>query len=487
MGAFAGLETVTHISDLNSSWPLGSDLASTSDDHIRNIKTALKTDFPNIGATVSSASAPPFAPYNDTNTGLYFPSADDLALATGGTKRFEIGSAGNATLSAPSSGVPLTINGTTGGGGFINGLSTVNADITSDFSNTSTGTAATSQLRVANNAAVFAFGITSTGFSGSPLTGGPSGQQAFVNTASIPISIGTNSTERVRIGSAGNISINAPSSGTAVTVTAASGGLALSTIGTNTGASNQSYINFLDSGSTRKGYVGDAATGTSDIVVASDAGTVNLFPSAGQVSVTGSATGASNVSYMAFYDSTGSGGTRKGYVGDASASTSDTVMESDAGNISLIPVSSTGVIQGSTDGGSTFVDMTPAKGTFTGTLTGMTAGTTGTVNYVRMGNLVTVYVTANITGTSNTTAMTMTGLPSSIQPTNAQSCFSGAIENAGSGSQIAFVTISGGTITFNLILSPGTGNSPITYATTNFTNSSAKGVLAGWTITYAIG
>lgn len=51
--ALAGLETVTHISDLNASWPLGSDLASTSDDHIRNIKTALKTDFPNITGPVT--------------------------------------------------------------------------------------------------------------------------------------------------------------------------------------------------------------------------------------------------------------------------------------------------------------------------------------------------------------------------------------------------------------------------------------------------
>lgn len=54
VSAWAGLETVTHISDLNSAWPLGSDLASTSDDHIRNIKVALKTDFPNINAAVTA-------------------------------------------------------------------------------------------------------------------------------------------------------------------------------------------------------------------------------------------------------------------------------------------------------------------------------------------------------------------------------------------------------------------------------------------------
>jgi hypothetical protein len=102
--ALAGLETVTHIQDLNSSWPLGSDLASTSDDHIRNIKSALKTDFPNFNGTYNSASAPVFAIPNDANTGMYGPSADNLAFATGGTQRVLIGSNGNVTLNAPSSG-----------------------------------------------------------------------------------------------------------------------------------------------------------------------------------------------------------------------------------------------------------------------------------------------------------------------------------------------------------------------------------------------
>lgn len=44
-----GLETVTHISDLVVTNPVGStDLIQYGDDHIRNIKVALKTDFPNI-------------------------------------------------------------------------------------------------------------------------------------------------------------------------------------------------------------------------------------------------------------------------------------------------------------------------------------------------------------------------------------------------------------------------------------------------------
>jgi len=44
------LESVEHIDDLNVSNPLGTDARSQGDNHIRNIKTALKADFPNVDA-----------------------------------------------------------------------------------------------------------------------------------------------------------------------------------------------------------------------------------------------------------------------------------------------------------------------------------------------------------------------------------------------------------------------------------------------------
>lgn len=53
--AIAGLESpCTYISDLISTNPLSSDLASTSDDHHRCIKLALKTTFPNVNGAVSA-------------------------------------------------------------------------------------------------------------------------------------------------------------------------------------------------------------------------------------------------------------------------------------------------------------------------------------------------------------------------------------------------------------------------------------------------
>lgn len=50
---FAGLESATYISDLVSSNPLSSDLASTADDHIRLLKSTIKTTFPNINNAVT--------------------------------------------------------------------------------------------------------------------------------------------------------------------------------------------------------------------------------------------------------------------------------------------------------------------------------------------------------------------------------------------------------------------------------------------------
>lgn len=53
--AIAGLESpCTYISDLVATNPLSSDLASTSDDHLRCIKLAVKDSFPNVNGAVSA-------------------------------------------------------------------------------------------------------------------------------------------------------------------------------------------------------------------------------------------------------------------------------------------------------------------------------------------------------------------------------------------------------------------------------------------------
>jgi hypothetical protein len=51
------LESVTHISDLNVSNPPGTDTKAQGDDHIRNVKTALRNDFPNINGACNFTPA----------------------------------------------------------------------------------------------------------------------------------------------------------------------------------------------------------------------------------------------------------------------------------------------------------------------------------------------------------------------------------------------------------------------------------------------
>jgi microcystin-dependent protein len=52
-----GLEAPTYISDLVEAWPLGSDKIRQGDDHLRAIKKALKTTFPNLNGPVNLTPA----------------------------------------------------------------------------------------------------------------------------------------------------------------------------------------------------------------------------------------------------------------------------------------------------------------------------------------------------------------------------------------------------------------------------------------------
>lgn len=76
-----GLETGNTIADLNPSWPLGSDLKSEGDDHIRLIKTVISNDcLPKSGGTMTGALAVEGASITIKNTS---PSWPGLVLAQG--------------------------------------------------------------------------------------------------------------------------------------------------------------------------------------------------------------------------------------------------------------------------------------------------------------------------------------------------------------------------------------------------------------------
>lgn len=112
------LESVTHISDLVPTNPVGAtDPKSQGDDHLRNIKLALKTDFPNITGVVSAtqaqlnvlsgtgqalladgtAGAPSHSFANDPDCGLLRAGVNQVQLSIGGIARWDFSTTRNYT------------------------------------------------------------------------------------------------------------------------------------------------------------------------------------------------------------------------------------------------------------------------------------------------------------------------------------------------------------------------------------------------------
>jgi len=125
------------------------------------------------------------------------------------------------------------------------------------------------------------------------------------------------------------------------------------------------------------------------------------------------------------------------------------------------------------------VSILEVAGSFTGTLTGMTSATTGTVNYIVKGNICTLYRDASgFAGTSNTTALTMTGLPAAVQPSsNVQvpcTIRDNSVDVIG---DAGILSASPTLITFRV---------DATLSVTGFTAANDKGLPPGWSITYVL-
>lgn len=126
-------------------------------------------------------------------------------------------------------------------------------------------------------------------------------------------------------------------------------------------------------------------------------------------------------------------------------------------------------------------DIWSLSGSFTATLTGFTGAVTGTVNYQRSGDIVMMCAPSAITGTSNTTALTLSGIPSGLRPASSVSELT-TVRDAGNSGRIALSTVaSDGTVTFELYSSITASPS-----STGFTNSGSKGLQAGWVMKYLV-
>jgi len=104
-------------------------------------------------------------------------------------------------------------------------------------------------------------------------------------------------------------------------------------------------------------------------------------------------------------------------------------------------------------------------------VTGCTAAVTGAVNFYRCGNLCFALVAASLTGTSNSTSMTMTGVPAEFQPASNGVCPC-YVTNSGAVTA-GLASITGGTITFFVATAVNA------YSTVGFTNTGTKGLTAG--------
>jgi hypothetical protein len=113
-----------------------------------------------------------------------------------------------------------------------------------------------------------------------------------------------------------------------------------------------------------------------------------------------------------------------------------------------------------------------AKGQYTLALTGCTAGVDATVDWVSHGSAVTLSISADATGTSNTTAMTGTGTPQALWPASARSFQAACVDNGVGAMARAAIAAATGVITFSKNLDAAA-----------FTNSGTKGLRQS-TMTY---
>lgn len=115
-------------------------------------------------------------------------------------------------------------------------------------------------------------------------------------------------------------------------------------------------------------------------------------------------------------------------------------------------------------------------GNWSPTLTGFSSAPTCTFYWRVVGNFADWWAEATCTATSNTTALTVTNLPTAVQPTHTRSCTTDSVETGGAvtGGDVA---ISGATGTFGaLVTASGTNPVAVGYSPSGFSSSGAKGV-----------
>lgn len=219
---------------------------------------------------------------------------------------------------------------------------------------------------------------------------------------------------------------------------------------------------FVDSGSANA----IAVTINSPLIVAYTAGLVL------QIKVANTITGATTIAVNAL-------GTQALLNGDGSAIVANQIL---AGQVITVCYDGTNFYIQSPN----IPESVVSSGTFTGTLTGFTTTVTVTWNYILAAGMVTLYCKTGVSGTSNSSSMDLTGIPTNLAPNyNSVSLVGGGLVNSG-GSVLGVATYTGtpGTMVFGL--APVSTNLVFVAAVNNFTASGTKGVGAGCLFSYPI-
>ena len=184
---------------------------------------------------LGSAGAPTITFTGDTNTGIYSPGADQVAISTGGSGRLFVDASGNVGVATGAPSYRLEVNGT--------------------ISQSSQGTSS-ALIQAVNAGGIFYHGLDNS----AGTTFGHAYAAALWHSGAYPILFATNGTERLRITSAGFVGIGTSSPTTNVHIGSGVGGADLGVL-----LSRGATTNFFEAHDGTKNFI--AGTDSSNAFV----------------------------------------------------------------------------------------------------------------------------------------------------------------------------------------------------------------------------
>lgn len=380
--------------------------------------------------TDGTQALPAYSFTNEPSSGFYRIGAGNIGLSVLNRLTWNVTSAGNMTINAPSSGTAFILNGVAGGSPLlINSGSEGSAFYTNQVAGVTRG-----YLGVGSG-----IGATATNF-------------GVRSEAGLSLLAG-GATERILISSTGNVTINAPSSGTVLTANGLGGSNTFILGSTGAAATLNTAWNVILGASWNiftqsTDPLNIGTTGAATLTLSTNSAARIVAASAGNVTINAPSSGVALV------------------VGGINGQANATIFE----GLNSINAQKNAA--------------TYETGSFTGTLTGCTTSPTATFNWTRNGNIVTIDCNSVLTATSNTVNCTVTGAPAAINPARTQTIPFAQATNNSIAQQLAACQVgTSGTLTFLNGVISGT---VIQFVAATWTAAGTKGIASGFSITYSL-